>query len=107
MSFDEEIGDAFAEIAEKGMPVHFRLNNVPLRGVVRSIGSEEFLRESGYEPKGGIVVVIPIKRLDLSPDETSRERLVIADGPFGGAYVVVKVNADMGTYTLTALPTES
>lgn len=106
MKFEDEIGAAFAEVSDRGMPVHFKLTNAKHTGVAQTLGSAEHLREAGYETEGAIVIASPISQYSRPPDEQTRERLEVLIGSLRGIYSVVKVNADAAHYSLTAIPVE-
>lgn len=104
--FEREVGEAFSEVAEEGMPVAFTLNNDPHSGVVSSPVQDTHLREPGFEDVGQIVVMCPVVQFARPADEYIRQILQIETGPYSGKYVVQGANNDLAHYSLTCVPAD-
>lgn len=105
--FTREVGEAFGEIAERGMPVRFRLSNDGHTGTVLSTSSATHLREPGYEADDQIVIYCPRVQFARPPaEENARETLSILEGANAGEWTVISVNADVAHYIFNAVPKE-
>lgn len=106
-TFEDEVLQAFQEVATQGMPVSFRLTNERYSGVVQSTASMMVMREPGYEPVNEVIIYAPRLQFQNSPDHYLREIVQIDSGPQVGMYVCVAVNTDMGHFILTCKPSDT
>lgn len=104
--FEREVGEAFAEVANKGMPILCRITNDEFYAVVQSTTSIMHLREPGYESENTIIAVVPRMSLARSPEEYVRQILEVLEGPQQGTWVVQSINVDLANYVITCKPTE-
>jgi hypothetical protein len=105
--FSREVGEAFGEVSERGMPIRFKFSNDAHTGVVMSLKSEATIREPGYEGMDSIQVYCPLKQFAILPEyHNARETLSILEGPNQGDWTVVAVNQDVAHVIFTAVPKE-
>lgn len=102
--FERELGEAFSEVSDEGMPISFTLGNDEHTGVISSPTSDVHLREPGYEGVDQIVVMVPRVKLSRNPEEYVRQILQVTSGPQIGKWVVQAVNPDLAHYAITCVP---
>lgn len=106
MTFEEELGEAFDEVASVAMPVQVRISGETYSGVVQAPPSDTPLREPGYEGQDQVVVMIPLVQFSQAPDDTKREVVEILSGPRIGKWILTSVNTDAAFYSLTCRPAD-
>ena len=104
--FEREVGEAFGEVCEKGMPILCKITNDEFNAVVQSTGSLVHLREPGYESEDTIIVTAPRSKFARSPEEYVRQILEVLEGPQAGVWVIQAVNPDVANYVFTCKPSE-
>ena len=105
-TFNEELAAAFGEVECQGMPVDYTLSNDPHTGVIRqSLGSAE-LTEPGFKPINQIVIVSTVAQFANEPDDSAREVVQIASGPFAGKWALIGVTPSASHYELTCAEAE-
>lgn len=103
--FTREVGEAFDEVASKGMPVRFLLSSDRHKGVVLSTASFAHLREPGYEGEDQIIVYCPRSQFARPPaDENARETINVLEGANSGEWTVIAVNSDVAHHIFTCVP---
>ena len=107
LSFEDEIAEAFQEVAAEGMPRPFRISGEDhVAASIKEGDSETALTEPGYETFDGITIVVPRVQFSKPPDDSAREIVEIDQEPHKGKWVLVAQQADLAHYILTCKPSE-
>ena len=107
MNFDEEIAEAFGEVAaNNSSSVRIFLTNQRIIGTIARDDGSAPIDAVGYEGRNRIVIAAPIAQFNTPPDATRREQVTVTGGPHAGRWSMVGTQADSGHYYLACISFE-